>query len=95
MTERDSTLQALNELHQFPGDFMFKVIGENTPEFIAAVVQAAVTVLGPGVAPAVTTRESAHGRHQAVTMVAQVSRAEDVLEVYAALKGLPGVKLLL
>ncbi len=95
MSDRESTLQALNELHRFPGEFMFKVIGENTPEFIAAVVQAAVTVLGPQVAPAVTTRESAHGRHQAITMVVHVPSAEGVLDVYAALKGLAGVKLLL
>jgi putative lipoic acid-binding regulatory protein len=95
MSEREATLQALNELHQFPGDFMFKVIGENSPELIAAVVQVAVTVLGPSVTPAVTTRESAHGRHQAITMVVQVPSAERVLEVYAGLKGVAGVKLLL
>lgn len=95
MSEREETLQALNELHQFPGEFMFKVIGENTPEFLAHVVQVAVTVLGPGVAPAVTTRESSHGRHQAVTMVVQVPSAEGVLEVYAGLRGLAGVKMLL
>jgi len=95
MSEREDTLQALNELHQFPGDFMFKIIGENSPQFIADVVQVAVTILGPGVAPAVSTRESAHGRHQAVTMVVQVPSAEGVLEVYAGLRGLAGVKMLL
>jgi len=95
MSEREATLQALNELHEFPGEFMFKVIGENTPELIASVVQAAVTVLGPGTTPTVTTRESAHGRHQAITMMVRVPSAEGVLDVYAALKGLKGVKLLL
>ena len=95
MSDRETSLQALNDVHQFPGEFMFKVIGENSPDFIARVVQAAVTVLGPRVTPSVTTRESAHGRHQAITMVVQVPSAEGVLDVYAALRVLEGVKLLL
>jgi putative lipoic acid-binding regulatory protein len=95
MSDREETLEALNQIHEFPGRFMFKVIGENSPELIARVVQAAVTVLGPRVTPAITTRESAHGRHQAITMTVRVPSAEGVLDVYAALRGVAGVKLLL
>lgn len=93
--DRETSLDRLNQTHEFPGRFMFKIIGENSPELVAGVVQAAVTVLGPKVMPTVTTRESAHGRHQAITMVVDVQSAEGVLDVYAALRTVSGVRLLL
>jgi uncharacterized protein len=95
MTDRAAALEALNRIHTFPGGFMFKIIGENSPEFLARVVQAAVTVVGPRATPSVTTRESAHGRHQAVTMVVEVASADLVLDIYAALQGIQGVRMLL
>jgi putative lipoic acid-binding regulatory protein len=95
MSDRDATLRALNDLHSFPGPFTFKVIGENSADFVARVVQAAVMVLGPTAYPDVKTRESAHGRHQSVTFDVRVESAESVLEVYAALSALPGVRYLL
>ncbi len=95
MSDREASLQALNDCHDFPGPFTFRVIGANTPEFVAQVVQAAVVVLGPRAYPKVSTRESAKGKHQAVTMVVEVGKAEHVLDVYAALKRLTGVRLLL
>jgi uncharacterized protein len=93
--ERDASLRALNDVHQFPGPFTFKVIGENSADFVARVVQAAVVVLGPTAYPNVRTRESAKGNHQAVTMVVEVGSAEGVLDVYAALSGVSGVRFLL
>jgi putative lipoic acid-binding regulatory protein len=93
--DREASLNALNEAHVFPGPFMFKVIGENSPVFVAQVVQAAVGVLGPQERPEVTIRESSGGRHQAVTMVVTVPDAERVLEIWAILGGLPGVKMVL
>ena len=95
MSDRQTSLDALNQAHAFPVPFMFKVIGENSPAFIAQVVQAAVNVLGPRVTPEVTTRESSGGRHQAVSMVVEVPSAEQVLAVYDVLRGLAGVKMLL
>jgi uncharacterized protein len=95
MSSREASLQALNDCHRFPGPFTFRVIGENSPEFVARVVQAAVLVLGPKTLPQVNTRESAKGNHQAVSLVVEVERAESVLDVYAALRSLVGVRLLL
>jgi uncharacterized protein len=92
---REASLRALNDVHQFPGPFTFKVIGENTAEFVARVVQAAVVVLGPNVYPNVRIRESAKGNHQAVTLVVDVASAEGVLDVYKALQGVSGVRFLL
>ena len=93
--DHDSSIKTLEQTHSFPGPFMFKVIGENSPAFIAQVAQAAVTVLGPRAAPAVTTRESSGGRHLAVTMVVTVPDAESVLTIYAALAGLVGVTMVM
>lgn len=92
---REASIKTLEETHSFPGPFMFKIIGENSPAFIARVVQVTVTVLGPKVAPAVTTRESSGGRHLAVTMVVAVPDAESVLTVYAALGGIAGVTMVM
>jgi uncharacterized protein len=93
--QREASLRALNDCHQFPCPFTFKVIGENSADFVARVMQAAVVVLGPTTYPNIRTRESAKGKHQAVTMVVEVGSAERVLDVYAALQGVSGVRFLL
>ena len=79
-TDRDASLRALNDIHSFPGPFTFKIIGENSADFVARVVQAAVVVLGPKALPNVRIRESAKGNHQAVTMVVDVPSADGVLD---------------
>lgn len=88
-------LDALRAAHTFPGTFTFKAIGANEPAFTAATLQAVVAVLGPQCLPDVDTRPSAHGRHQAVHLRAEVQRAEQVVEIYALLRGVPGLKMLL
>lgn len=95
MSDRESTLQALRDVHQFPGPFRFKVIGENTPEFVARVMQTVVLVVGHHSQPQVTFRESAHGRHQSISLTATLASAEQVLDVYAALRDVQGVRFLL
>ena len=95
MSDRESSLQVLRQVHEFPGPYVFKVIGENTPEFVARVVQAAVVILGPKTLPAVTIRQSSGGRHQSVTMTVRVKSAEGVLDIYEALGALSGVRFLL
>jgi putative lipoic acid-binding regulatory protein len=95
MTDRESLLQALEGNHSFPGEFMFKVIGENTPELVAAVLQTVVSILGPRTLPRVSTRESSHGKHQAVTLVVAVPSARVVVDVYDALRSGPGIEYLL
>ena len=95
MSDRDSSLAALREVHSFPGPFIFKVIGENSPDFVARVVQAVVVVLGPRAVPEVRLRQSTGGRHQAITLTVRVPSAESVLDIYACLQGLPGVRFLL
>ena len=94
-SSREQSLERLRHNHRFPGPYMFKVIGDNTPDFMANVVQTVVMVLGGKVYPEVETRESSKGNHQAVTLVVRVPDAERVLAVYAELRQIVGVRLLL
>lgn len=94
-TDHENSLEILRQAHRFPGPFVFKVIGDNTSALIAQVSDAVVATTGAGATPTVTTRQSAGGRHLAITLTTQVDSAEQVQDVYAALKALPGVRFLL
>ena len=89
-------LRLLERFHGFPGDYMFKVIGFGADEFTAAVRRAAETVLGPLEGPErrLSSRPSRSGRYTAVTLEARVSGAQQVLDIYAALKQVRGVVVL-
>lgn len=95
MEDRNALLDKLNAVHEFPGAYVFKVIGTNSPEFISRVVQAAVIVLGDRADFSVATRESSGGKHQSVTLTVKVPSADDVLAIYDQLRVLDGVKFLL
>ena len=95
MANRDEILDRLNDVHTFPGSYVFKIIGENSPEFVTRTVQACLNVLGPNATPSVTTRESSGKRHVSVTVDAIVDDAEMVLRVYDILGKLDGVKFIL
>lgn len=86
----------LERFHSFPGEYMFKVIGFGGAEFAAAVGAAAQSVLGPlgGPGRGLRSRPSSGGRYTAVTLEVEVSDAQQVLEVYAALKQVQGVVVL-
>ena len=88
-------LARLEEQHSFPGPFMFKAIGPNSAAFVAAVTQAAVVVLGVREVPKVTTRDSGGGKHTAVTLVARVQTAQQVLDIWALMAKVDGVKMVM
>ncbi|WP_158542537.1 DUF493 domain-containing protein [Lujinxingia litoralis] len=95
MSEEQTMIDRLNAMHEFPGDFIFKVIGENEPTFVSRVVQAAVNAIGESGGVDVDTRESGKGRHVAVTLSARVQSPQMVLEVYGLLKAVQGVRFML
>lgn len=95
MADRDELLERLNDVHEFPCDYLFKVIGENSDAFVARVTQAAINVVGASARARITTRESSGGKHLAVSMTVQLQDAESVLEVYSLLSGLEGVRFIL
>ncbi len=95
MTERNVLLDRLNDVHSFPGPFVFKVIGTNSEQFISLVVETTAEALGRAVDPDISTRESSGGKHLSVTMSVEVKDAESVLDVYAALRELEEAKFIL
>jgi putative lipoic acid-binding regulatory protein len=87
-------LRLLERHHQFPGEYMFKVIGFAGEGFETAVRQAAQSVLGPLDQDALSRRPSRGGRYVSLTLEVEVAQAEQVLAVYAALKQVQGVVVL-
>ncbi|MFU8804891.1 MAG: YbeD family protein [Bradymonadaceae bacterium] len=95
MTDRNALKEKLNAVHVFPCTYVYKVIGENSAEFIARVVQAAVHVVGDAGDLSVATRESSGGKHLAVTLTVGVVDAETVLDIYEMLRIVDGVRFML
>lgn len=92
MSERETVLERLRDVHTFPGPYLFKAIGPNTDHFVAAVTQAVIDVAGPDSHPDVGTRKSGQGNHQSVTVTVAMSSAEQVLDVYEVLIAVNGVR---
>jgi hypothetical protein len=88
-------LERLEDVHSFPGDYTFKVIGSNSPEFVSRVVQAAVNILGKSSDPDVDTRESSKGNHISVTLTVSVEEADVVLEIYDAFQAMDDIRFIL
>jgi putative lipoic acid-binding regulatory protein len=95
MKDQDSFHTRLEDVHEFPCDFVIKVIGSNTAEFVTSVIQASVNVLGTEAQPGVDTRESSGGNHISVTLTVRVASAEQVIDVYTILNDVEGVRFLL
>jgi putative lipoic acid-binding regulatory protein len=88
------SLELLENSHTFPGPYMFKVIGLAEGGFAARAVAAVREALMETVDPPFHIRESVGGRHVAVTLQPTVQTAQQVLAVYARLRGLVGIVML-
>lgn len=88
-------LDLLNSTHAFPCRFTFKVIGRDESGFAARAVAAVCSALPAGSTPESSSRQTANGRHVAVTIEPTVASAEQVLEIYVELQRLEGLVLLL
>ncbi len=84
-------LELLQSTHEFPGDYMFKVIGRDD-DTLAARVRAAVTEeLPEDYEPAMSIRRTTSGRHMCVTIEPRVSDAQQVLAIYQRIYALDGL----
>lgn len=88
-------LERLEDVHSFPGEYTFKVIGSNSAEFVSSVVQAAINVLGKGADPDVDTRESSKGNHISITLTVNVEEADIILDVYDAFQQMDEIRFIL
>jgi putative lipoic acid-binding regulatory protein len=84
--------ELLENTHEFPGPYMFKVIGRSQGGFVALVVAAVREELEGEVDPPYRVRETSTGRHIAVTVEPQVQNAWEVLAIYQRLGQIPGLE---
>jgi putative lipoic acid-binding regulatory protein len=84
-------IELLESTHQFPGPYMFKVIGRVDNGFVARVVAAVREELAEEIDPPFTVREAVGGRHVAVTLQPELQSAEQVLAVYRRVQSLAGL----
>lgn len=85
------SIELLEATHQFPGPFMFKVIGRVENGFTARVVAAVRDELARDVDPPYKVREAAGGRHVSVTLEPTVFNAHQVLAVYRRVRDVAGL----
>lgn len=87
-------LELLQSAHRFPGPYTFKVIGRAERGFLARTVAAVRDALEAERDPPYRTRETAGGKHIAITLEPQVATAQQVLDVYKRLSGTVGLVML-
>jgi putative lipoic acid-binding regulatory protein len=88
------TVALLESTHDFPGPYIFKVIGRVENGFIARVVAAVREGLNGTEDPPFSVRQTAGGRHVAVTLEPVVQTAEQVLLLYRRLRLTAGLVML-
>jgi putative lipoic acid-binding regulatory protein len=88
------SIELLESTHTFPGPYMFKVIGLAERGFVARTVAAVREELVQAIDPPFRVRETAGGKHVAVTLQPVVQTARQVLSIYGRLRGLAGLVVL-
>jgi putative lipoic acid-binding regulatory protein len=88
-------IELLESVHQFPGPYMFKVIGRTDNGFVARTVAAVRDEVEAEVDPPYRVKETASGRHVSVTLEFTLRDAHQVLAVYRRLLNLAGLVMLL
>ncbi len=89
----EESLRLLEACHEFPCRYTFKIIGPNRPDWFTSVRQAAENVLDA--AELKVAGSSSGNNYQSLSLEAHMENARQVMEVYAALKNVPEVKMLL
>jgi putative lipoic acid-binding regulatory protein len=88
-------IELLESTHDFPGVYVFKVIGRSEGAFAERVVAAARDALGWDVDPPFRVRAAAGGRHVSVTLEPHLATAHEVLAVYRRLRATNGLVMFL
>ena len=87
--------ELLESTHQFPCAFVFKAVGRAENDFAGTVISVVREALGQDFDPPFETRETPAGRHVAVTVSPWVETPDDVLLVYAQIRRIQGLVLLM
>lgn len=92
--EGPSHEELLASQHEFPGVYRIKAIGDSGNDFAGRVRVAALEGVAGDGAIQMSLRETAGGRHVAVTLDLTVDSPEHVLAIYARLRRLEGLSFL-
>ena len=85
----------LDATHTFPGRFMFKAIGQSDEDFVSRVVAVVRITLQQDFDPPYEVRTTNGRRHVAVTIEPWVESAQQVIDIYAGMRQLKGLVMLL
>jgi len=88
-------IELLESTHEFPCEFTIKAIGSPVEHFVGRVLLAIQAELGEDIVPPFSTRQSSSGRHISVTVTPMVQDAQQVLAIYAQLREVEGLMMLL
>jgi putative lipoic acid-binding regulatory protein len=91
----DMTQELLEDTHSFPCRFIFKAIGKTDDDFADRAVATVRSTLKLDFDPPHELRQTTAGRHIAVTIDAWVETSSQVIEVYAALRAVDGLVMML
>lgn len=94
MSSQLPSIELIESVHRFPGDFTFKVIGDTRTDFAADALNSALAALGQDRMIQHSTRQSSAGKHTAVTLSVPVKNGQEVHAVYQKLLKIPGVRAL-
>lgn len=85
----------LEKMHAFPGKFVFKAIGKSEDDFAQRVVAVVRSALQHEFDPPHEIRTTSGGRHTAVTIEPWVESSAQVIDVFAAIRDLEGLVMLM
>ena len=85
------TVDLLEQLHAFPGPYLFKVIGKPEQDFLLRVIAAVREELTLASDPPYRVRETAAGRHISVSLEPVVQSPHQILAIYRRLGTLEGL----
>ncbi len=87
-------IELLENNHEFPGPYLFKVIGRVDNGFVARVVAAVRDELAQEIDPPFKVRQSTGGKHISITLEPTVQTAHQVLAVYRRIRQTAGLEVL-
>ena len=91
----EEAIELLDATHDFPCEFMFKVIGPADEAFIGRIISAVRVALKSEEDPPFRTKQTPSGRHIAITLEPVVPSAHAALDVYACIREVEGVVLVM
>jgi len=89
------SVEILENAHDFPCPYTFKVIGTDDGNFTGRVVASVRDELQIELDPPYTFRNTKNGKHVAITLEPECQSAQQVIAIYSRLMGMDGIVMLL